>query len=918
MSGVMMAPAGMSVGTRVVRGPDWKWATQDDGEGHVGTVIEIGRPGSKTSPDKTVVVQWDSGNKTNYRVGYQGAYDLRIYDNAPAGVKHPSVICDGCSEQGIAGIRWSCSKCKDFDLCSACYSAGKHDNTHVFLRQITANCKPTKVGKRQGCTVLEAKGIFPGAKVERGPAWEWGNQDGGDGKQGKVLDIRGWDTETERSVANIIWQSGTANVYRLGHKGKADLKYRVATCGGQYYRDHLPLLGQLTEQIHAPPPCPFKIGNKVKVDMDADTLRQMQEGHGGWNPKMAEYVHKVGTVHRITDKGDIRVQYDGCSNRWTFHPGALTKVLVYNVGDAVMVIRDIEKVKELQKGHGEWTECMSAVLGMVGKVAKVYSDGDMRVCINSQTWTFNPLCCVPRPQDQAQMDNTKTVDENPGCTKLSLTSNAPGGAQSTSMLEQIMRGEDDSVTSDSLVKEAAQGHTDVVREIISKHPEQVNVKSAGKTALQVASHQGGFDMVKLLLKTNADVELKDNDGDTALHYSAFGNQPDIMKLLLESGSNVNAVNEGGCSTLHVAVNKQHLDCVKVLIEHACDVNIQDTYGDTAQHDAIGKESTEIVRMLMDHADVDFSLKNKRGFNALHHAALKGNAYATEKILARAPMMVDLKKDDGFSALHLASLNGHSSVVQVLLKEGRADIEVKNNRQQTALMLACTQGHQAVVEMLVNSGASVSAEDEEGHTPLHLVFLRLQGDSQTSNPGKADQTSVTAMMEETAAIAKFLAESNADVLQNDVKGRTPLDLVTDPDLKTELSKYRVNASTALCIVCDEQDASVVFQPCRHRIACTECCVKMKKCLKCGELIEKKVLDGSELDASFIANQPAETVKDLNKKMREIEDTLTCVICLDRKKNMAFLCGHSACNECAQPLRQCHMCRKPITKRINLFN
>lgn len=49
-----------------------------------------------------------------------------------------------------------------------------------------------------------------------------------------------------------------------------------------------------------------------------------------------------------------------------------------------------------------------------------------------------------------------------------------------------------------------------------------------------------------------------------------------------------------------------------------------------------------------------------------------------------------------------------------------------------------------------------------------------------------------MMEETAAIAKFLAESNADVLQNDVKGRTPLDLVTDPDLKTELSKYRVNA------------------------------------------------------------------------------------------------------------------------------
>ena len=75
----------MEVGLRAVRGPDWKWGNQDDGEGHVGTVVEIGKPGSTTSPDKTVVVQWDSGSRTNYRVGYQGAYDLRIYDNAAIG-----------------------------------------------------------------------------------------------------------------------------------------------------------------------------------------------------------------------------------------------------------------------------------------------------------------------------------------------------------------------------------------------------------------------------------------------------------------------------------------------------------------------------------------------------------------------------------------------------------------------------------------------------------------------------------------------------------------------------------------------------------------------------------------------------------------------------------------------------------------
>ena len=34
---------------------------------------------------------------------------------------------------------------------------------------------------------------------------------------------------------------------------------------------------------------------------------KLQQGHGGWNPRMTEYLSKVGTVHRITDKGDIRL-----------------------------------------------------------------------------------------------------------------------------------------------------------------------------------------------------------------------------------------------------------------------------------------------------------------------------------------------------------------------------------------------------------------------------------------------------------------------------------------------------------------------------------------------------------------------------------------------------------------------------------
>ena len=41
---------------------------------------------------------------------------------------------------------------------------------------------------------------------------------------------------------------------------------------------------------------------------------------------MVQCVGRTGTVHRITDRGDVRVQYEGANNRWTFHAGSLTKV----------------------------------------------------------------------------------------------------------------------------------------------------------------------------------------------------------------------------------------------------------------------------------------------------------------------------------------------------------------------------------------------------------------------------------------------------------------------------------------------------------------------------------------------------------------------------------------------------------------
>ena len=73
----------------------------------------------------------------------------------------------------------------------------------------------------------------------------------------------------------------------------------------------------------------FNVGETVKVAVNLETLQKCQEGHGGFNPKMADLIGRAGRVHRITENGDVRVQFPGKPEhhfRWTLSPRALSKV----------------------------------------------------------------------------------------------------------------------------------------------------------------------------------------------------------------------------------------------------------------------------------------------------------------------------------------------------------------------------------------------------------------------------------------------------------------------------------------------------------------------------------------------------------------------------------------------------------------
>lgn len=48
--------------------------------------------------------------------------------------------------------------------------------------------------------------------------------------------------------------------------------------------------------------------------------------------------------------------------------------------------------------------------------------------------------------------------------------------------------------------------------------------------------------------------------------------------------------------------------------------------------------------------------------------------------------------------------------------------------------------------------------------------------------------------------------------------------------------------ALCELCLEQRATVMFQPCQHKLVCRDCSIKMKKCIECKTPISAKYDEG----------------------------------------------------------------------------
>ena len=72
------------------------------------------------------------------------------------------------------------------------------------------------------------------------------------------------------------------------------------------------------------------------------------------------------------------------------------------------------------------------------------------------------------------------------------------------------------------------------------------------------------------------------------------------------------------------------------------------------------------------------------------------------------------------------------------------------------------------------------------------------------------------------------------------------------------------------------------------------------------------------SNHLRNQQPQEIKKLLQNNAKISVDLTCVICLDEKRNCCIDCEHVLmCITCSAHINNCPICRKPITNKIKIF-
>ena len=355
----------------------------------------------------------------------------------------------------------------------------------------------------------------------------------------------------------------------------------------------------------------------------------------------------------------------------------------------------------------------------------------------------------------------------------------------------------------ALMWAAAEGHRDVMQELIKAGADVRAPSTIGFTPLLFATRNGDIEAAKILIAAGADVNEPGSDGTHSLPLAVVSGHDAFARFLLELGADVNSTMYG-VTALHAAVSSVDQWLRDWLRERGASVNTRSTSGlapdrrlammkallaQGADPNArIATSKTQSASILAPKGAFDFNqvgTGDMKGATALWIAADVANTASragdpSDASGALSSQIIRLLLDAGAdpsiptadltTPLMAASGLGHGSyfpgqkrgvrspsaeaAVKLLIEAG-ADVNAVNEGSFTALHGAAFRGLNEVIQILVDHGANINAQDFQGRTAYRIA----EGTQQVFREQPWPET------------AAFLRSLGADTALGPVAGRT---------------------------------------------------------------------------------------------------------------------------------------------------